>query len=263
VNSELVNPSTQTIQLQRRIAYPFNLFNPLCIILEESILPHILIIEDDPELGPLLQRNLMLEGYRVSLATNGKSGLDSSMSGMAQLIILDLMLPIIDGLHILRHLRKKQVNIPVIILTAKGKENERIDGFRAGCDDYVTKPFSLMELIARIRAVLRRSGYVESQSVINCNGLLIDPSARAVRYDDDEIELSPKEFDLLYHLASHPDHVLSRNYLINEVWGENSDVTNRTVDAHISYLRKKLEVCFQHDCPIVTVYKVGYKWSVG
>lgn len=226
-------------------------------------MPHILIIEDDPELGPLLQRNLMLEGYGVSLATNGKSGLDCSMSGTAQLIILDLMLPIIDGLHILKLMRKRRVDIPVIILTAKGTEDERIDGFRAGCDDYVTKPFSLMELIARIRALLRRSGYVESQSVIIGNGLFIDPTARVVRHNDDEIELSPREFDLLYHLASHPDHVLSRNYLINEVWGENSDVTNRTVDAHISYLRRKLEHCFNDGSPIITVYKVGYKWSIG
>jgi two-component system alkaline phosphatase synthesis response regulator PhoP len=222
---------------------------------------HILIIEDDPRLGPRLKRNLELSGFRVTLASNGRSGLSSAMNGAAHLIVLDLMLPLIDGLHILKKMRHEQVNTPVIILTAKGMESERLEGFRAGCDDYMTKPFSLMELIARIRAVLRRSGYKESPSVINSAGLIIDPGRRSVQANSIEIEFSPKEFDLLYTLASHPNQALSREYLLNEVWGEDSEVTYRTIDAHVSYLRKKLEDNNETRARIVTVYKVGYMWS--
>ena len=221
---------------------------------------HILIIEDDPRLGPRLKRNLELSGYRVTLARNGRSGLDCALVGSANLIVLDLMLPLVDGLHILKKMRREHVNTPVIILTAKGSEAQRLEGFRSGCDDYVTKPFSLMELIARIRAVLRRSGYREKHSVINSAGAVIDPEARSVTSVGRDIELSPREFDLLYALVSHPNQALSRNYLLNEVWGEDSDVTNRTVDAHISYLRRKIELNPEAPARIVTVYKVGYKW---
>lgn len=221
---------------------------------------HILIIEDDPRLGPRLKRNLELSGYRVTLARNGRSGLDCALAGSANLIVLDLMLPLVDGLHILKKMRREHVNTPVIILTAKGSGAQRLEGFRSGCDDYVTKPFSLMELIARIRAVLRRSGYREKHSVINSAGAVIDPEARSVTSDGRDIELSPREFDLLYTLASHPNQALSRNYLLNEVWGEDSDVTHRTVDAHISYLRHKIESNPEAPARIVTVYKVGYKW---
>ncbi|NQT34630.1 response regulator transcription factor [bacterium] len=221
---------------------------------------HILIIEDDPRLGPRLKRNLELSGYRVSLARNGRSGLNSAMTGSAHLIVLDLMLPLIDGLHILKKIRREQVNIPVIILTAKGRETERLEGFRAGCDDYVTKPFSLMELIARIRAVLRRSGYQEKFSVINSAGVMIDPEARSVTLKGCKIEFSPREFELLYTLTSHPNQALSRNYLLNAVWGEDNDVMYRTVDSHISYLRHKIESNPEAPVRIVTVYKVGYKW---
>jgi two-component system OmpR family response regulator len=223
-------------------------------------MPHILIIEDDPELGPLLQRNLQLEGYRVSLAPDGKAGMSAALNGSAQLIILDLMLPFVDGLHILKMLRRDMISTPVIILTAKGTEDERIDGFRAGCDDYVTKPFSLMELIARIRAVLRRLGYRETPSVIHSVGFIIDPHARSVLHNDSELPLAPKEFELLYILASHPDQALSRTFLLDEVWGEESEVTTRTVDAHVSALRHKIETNPEDPTRIVTVYKVGYKW---
>ena len=224
---------------------------------------HILIIEDDSELGPLLARNLKLEGYRVSLATNGHSGLKAAMSGAAQLIILDLMLPIVDGLHILQQMRKQSINIPVIILTAKGTEAERLEGFRAGCDDYVSKPFSLMELIARIRAVLRRSGYYEKPSVINSAGVTVDPYSRTVTIDNRNIELSYKDFELLYKLASRPDQALSRTYLLSEVWGDDTDVTTRAVDARILTLRRSIEEDPEDPKRIVTVYKVGYKWQTG
>ncbi len=223
---------------------------------------HILIIEDDPRLGPRLQRNLELSGYRVTLASNGHSGLGSALAGTAHLIILDLMLPIIDGLHILKRIRREHINTPVIILTAKGTENERLDGFMAGCDDYVTKPFYLMELIARIRAVLRRIGHEEDSEVINSGGIVLDPESRAVTTHEASIEFSHREFDLLYALMSHPNQALSRKYLLNSVWSDSSDVSFRTIDAHVSYIRKKIEAEAQVQGQIVTVYKVGYMWKV-
>lgn len=223
---------------------------------------HILIIEDDPRLGPRLKRNLELSGFQATLARNGRTGLDCTLVGFADLIVLDLMLPAIDGLHILQRMRKKLIETPVIILTAKGTEDERLEGFRAGCDDYVTKPFSLMELIARIRAVLRRSGVEESLAVINSAGVIINPTARSVSVEDTEIELTPREFDLLREMASRPNQALSRHCLLDEVWGEDADVTHRTVDAHISSLRKKLETHPEDPQRIVTVYKVGYMWKV-
>jgi|GEM_PF-3335159 DNA-binding winged helix-turn-helix (wHTH) protein len=139
-------------------------------------------------------------------------------------------------------------------------ENEKIAGFQTGCDDYMCKPFSLMELIARVRAVLRRSGYRAVPSIINDDGFVIDPLGRTVMLSGKNIMLTPRAFDLLYALASHPNQALSRNYLINEVWGEDSMVTNRTVDSHVYSLRSNLEHDSNTPQNIVTVYKVGYKW---
>ena len=222
----------------------------------------ILIIEDDPYLGSLLVRNLKAEGYYVTLTADGRSGLEAAMSGSANLIVLDLMLPQVDGLHILKAIRREMINTPVIILTAKGEETQRIEGFKAGCDDYVTKPFSLMELIARIRATLKRSGHREIPSVINSAGIVIDPDSRSVTFNNNKMVLSPLEFDLLYTLASHPNQALSRNYLLDEVWGEDSAVSNRTVDTHVSFLRKKIENNPDDPERIVTVFRLGYMWKV-
>ena len=222
----------------------------------------ILIIEDDPYLGSLLVRNLKAEGYYVTLTADGRSGLETAMSGSANLIVLDLMLPQVDGLHILKAIRREMINTPVISLTAKGEETQRIEGFKAGCDDYVTKPFSLMELIARIRATLKRSGHREIPSVINSAGIVIDPDSRSVTFNNNKMVLSPLEFDLLYTLASHPNQALSRNYLLDEVWGEDSAVSNRTVDTHVSFLRKKIENNPDDPERIVTVFRLGYMWKV-
>ncbi len=222
---------------------------------------HILIIEDDPHLGPRLQRTLDLSGFRTTLASDGRRGWDEVRAGQADLIVLDLMLPKMDGLDILKEMRKIRIHTPVIILTAKGNEWERLDGFQAGCDDYVTKPFSLPELIARIRAVLKRSGYIESMMVANSAGVMVDPEARQCEMRGEAVQLAPKEFDLLYLLVSQPDKVLSREYLINEVWGLREDITDRTVDTHVSHLRKRLDQQGITEASIETVYKVGYKWS--
>lgn len=221
----------------------------------------ILIIEDDPKLGPWLKTCLEFAGYKVDLADNGPRGLMSAKNGTHQLIILDLMLPYLDGISVLKSIREKAVETPVIVLTAKGTEYDKLEGFDSGCDDYMTKPFSLKELIARIRALLRRSGWSESKSAISINGIFIDPDSREVRNRDQRIEMTKLEFDLLYVLASHPNQALSRAFLINEVWGEDSEVTNRAVDTRILSLRRKVESDPENPGIIVTVYKVGYMWK--
>lgn len=223
-------------------------------------MPHLLIVEDDPELGPRLQYNFELEGYRVTLAADGRAGLRVAQDGDADLIVLDLMLPFLDGMNILRRIRDQGIETPVIILTAKGTEDDRLDGFRAGCDDYVGKPFSLMELISRVRAVLRRSGHRDKPSVVHSHGLVIDPAARTASLGGQPLLLAPKEFELLFVLASHPEQALSRSYLLDEIWGQSCDVTSRTVDNHVLSLRKKIESSPENPSRIQTVYKVGYRW---
>ncbi len=224
-------------------------------------MPQLLIIEDDPKLGPMLKSALEYAGYRISLIPDGKMGLTEARRGAAHLIVLDLMLPHMDGFQILKSLRRDLFNAPVLILTAKGTESDKLDGFRLGCDDYVTKPFSLKELIARVRAVLRRSGYKEHPSAVHSAGLLIDPESRRVELDGRCLDINGREFDLLYVLASHPGQALSRNFLLDEVWGEDTDVTHRAVDARILALRRKLEDNPNEPMRIVTVYKVGYRWE--
>jgi DNA-binding response OmpR family regulator len=224
-------------------------------------MPHLLIIEDDPDLGPLLKLNLEREGYLVTLAATGRRGLELALNGSANLILLDLMLPLMDGMHILQRLRREMFDVPVIILTAKGGEAERLEGFRHGCDDYIAKPFNLMELIARIRAVLRRCGSREIPVVVHSGGITIDPGARTVVLNGTSIALAPREFDLLYVLISHAGQALSRTFLLDDVWGEEVEVTPRTVDNHVASLRKKLDTLRDLHGTIVTVYKLGYMWK--
>ncbi len=219
----------------------------------------ILIIEDDAVIGEALRSQLAMEGFATKWVTNGRQGLKEASSGAYQLILLDLMLPLLDGMHILKRIREQKVLTPVIIVTAKTAEAEKLSGFQQGCDDYVTKPFSIIELIARIRAVLRRSGYREERNPISLEGLLIDPNQRTVTYRQTAIDLAPKEFELLYRLAMRPGQVLARDYLFEQIWGEQTDSTNRTVDTHIASLRSKLEAAQFKQYTIVACYKVGYK----
>jgi len=226
-------------------------------------MPTILIVEDDPMLGPRLKQNLELTGYCVSLAIDGGSGLTAALQGGADLILLDLMLPRLDGLSLLERLRREFIQTPVIILTAKGMEADRLDGFRAGCDDYVTKPFSMDELTARIKAVLRRSGYRNAPHAVSSGGLTLDPERLQASCFGQSIELRRREFDLLYQLVSRPNRPISRYALLDEVWGEDKDASVRTVDASVAHIRRKLEAIASLNASIETVYKVGYKWKVG
>lgn len=219
----------------------------------------VLIVEDEEALSTLLEYNLGKEGFQTVVASDGDEALLKIEDAPPDLIILDWMLPNISGIEICRRLRSKPDtrNIPVIMLTARSEEADRIRGLETGADDYLTKPFSTDELIARIRAVLRRIRPGLVQDVINHGDIRIDRTAHRVWRDDKEIHLGPTEFRLLDHLIEHPGRVFSREQLLNAVWGSDVFVEVRTVDVHIGRLRKALNKFKQGD-PIRTVRSAGY-----
>ncbi len=218
----------------------------------------ILLVEDNPDLADGLISNLELEGYRVVHIKRGDVALPAIDRHNPDLVILDMMLPVMDGFDILSGLRQHDQTTPVLCLTARGAEVDKVRALRSGADDYVTKPFGLMELLARVEALLRRSGHVEAASII-LGRLRIDTAQRRVSRDAEPVPLSPKEYDLLLALAEQPDRVVSRQFLMKRVWGHGADIISRTVDTHIAELRKKLEDDPSHPVLIVTVRKAGYR----
>lgn len=225
----------------------------------------ILIIEDNQNLAFGLQNNLEIEGYRVQVAGSGKQGLEAVRTAPPDLVVLDLMLPQLNGFDLLRKLREGGLHTPVLILSARGEEVDKLRGFRFGADDFVTKPFSILELLARIEALLRRgrgpgdAPLPPRQRVEGFGEIEIDPNTRLVRRAGREVSLTPKEFDLLWELLRHQGRVVSRLDLIQNVWEYPSSVLTRTVDTHISELRKKLEQDPSQPKHILTVSKVGYR----
>ncbi len=210
-----------------------------------------------------MQNNLEIEGYRVQVAVDGKVGLEMAHAMNPDLIVLDLMLPQLHGFQILRRLRGDRIGVPVLILSARGEEIDKLRGFRFGGDDYVTKPFSILELLARIDALLRRAEERSPEpafSELECFGTIrVDPRTRVVTRSGREVYLAPKEFDLLWELLRHDGAVVSRLQLIREVWGYPDSVLPRTVDTHIGELRKKLEQDPAKPEHILTVSKAGYR----
>ena len=230
---------------------------------------HILIIEDNPDLAFGLRSNLELEGYDVSIATDGIAGLELLRTQEADLLILDIMLPQMDGYEVLQRFRETNSSTPVLMLTARGEELDKVRGLRTGADDYVTKPFGLMELLARIEALLRR-GPVESKQETNgtvvpirLRDLEINLEARTVEKNARAVDLAPKEFDLLVALIQHDGAVVSRTDLMRAVWGHSAAVVSRTVDTHIAELRRKLDDYSGASPLIVTVRKAGYRIGSG
>ncbi len=225
----------------------------------------ILIIEDNKDLAFGLRSNLEIEGYDVATAATGTQGIQQATAFQPDLVILDLMLPEMDGFEVLRILRKNGAAAPVLILSARGEEVDKVRGLRLGADDYVTKPFSLMELLARVEALLRRGsvtafGDANSESDIVCiKDIAICPRTRSVRKDDRLVELAPKEFDLLLELVRHDGAVVSRIDLMQSVWGHSSAVVSRTIDTHIAELRRKLDDESSQSSLIATVRKIGYR----
>ena len=226
----------------------------------------VLVVEDNANLAFGLTRSLESEGYEVQAAEDGTRGFELARTGNPDLIVLDLMLPGMDGYTILKRLRAEGKDMPVLILTARGEEADKVFGFRLGADDYVTKPFSLSELLARVQAILRRAKGGDKQNGDNAveefDTVSIDTRARSVKKADHEVALTPKEFDLLLALVRRRGAVASRLELLKEVWGHQAEVMTRTVDIHIAELRRKLEDDPSTPRHILTVWKAGYRLQV-
>lgn len=221
----------------------------------------ILIIEDDPSILLGLERNLKFEGYEVMSAEDGVRGLQLAVDKSPDLIVLDIMLPKLNGYELCRHLRKIKISVPIIMLTARGQEIDKVMGLELGADDYVTKPFSIVELLARIKAVLRRAKRSEEEMTSFAFGNVeIDFERHTIVKDGELLNLSAREFDLLKFLISNNGKALSRSAILNEVWGYDYYGTQRTVDNLISNLRQKLETDPDNPKYILTVWGVGYKF---
>jgi len=216
----------------------------------------VLIIEDNPDLAYGLRNNLEIEGYEVEVAADGARGLERARAARPQLVILDLMLPEMDGFRVLRALRAEELSMPVLILTARGEEADKVRGLKLGADDYVTKPFGLLELLARVEALLRRNLQRPAERF---GEIEIDRATRTVTRNGAAVELAPKEYDLLLALLDRDGAVVSRLDLMRRVWGYSDSVVTRTIDTHVAELRRKLENDPARPSHILTVRKVGYR----
>jgi two-component system, OmpR family, alkaline phosphatase synthesis response regulator PhoP len=235
-----------------------------CLPGKGEVKEKILVVEDDKDIVKMLEYNLKKEGFKVITASDGEDALDLAVRQYPDLILLDLMLPGIDGLEVCKSLKKesKTSPIPVIMLTAKGQEADKVVGLELGADDYITKPFSLRELIARIKAVLRRVTEKESlPEIFQAGDLLIDFAKISVTVKGKPVELASKEFELLKTLLKAKGRVLSRDYLLDTIWGYDHalEIQTRTVDVHIRTLRKKLKSAANM---ILTVKNYGYRFQV-
>ena len=223
----------------------------------------VLIVEDDPNIRELLQMYLEKDGYAVTLACDGGQGLDKFRSIKPDLVLLDVMMPVMDGWAVCKAIRAEG-NTPVIMLTAKGETDDKVMGLKAGADDYVTKPFEMKELLARIEAVLRRADRNSEEAKarrLTFDKLTIDMDAFVLTVDGQKVDTPPKEMELLFYLASSPNRVYTRNQLLDEVWGFDYFGDSRTVDVHVKRLREKLEGVSEA-WNLKTVWGVGYKFEV-
>jgi len=229
----------------------------------------VLLIEDDHDIADLVAMHLRDEGCEVEVHHDGQAGLTAAESGQHDLLILDLMLPGLDGLSICRQLRSGERYLPILMLTAKSSELDRVLGLELGADDYLTKPFSIRELVARVKALFRRAEAMSSASVgstaetqsLQCGAMRIDVEKRSVTLDGKAVELTAKEFDLLLHFARHPGRVYSRVQLLDQVWGYGHEGYEHTVNSHINRLRAKIEQDPANPHYILTVWGVGYKFT--
>ncbi len=226
----------------------------------------VLIVEDDADISDLLRMHLRDEGHDVTHAADGHAGMRQLDGGPWDLLVLDLMLPGIDGLEICKRARAMARYVPIIITSARSSELHRILGLELGADDYLAKPFSVLELVARVRALLRRTDALARNARLDTghleiHGLTLDPMARSASLEGAALDLTPREFDLLYFFARNPDRVFSRLNLLNEVWGYSHDGYEHTVNTHINRLRAKIETDPAQPQRILTVWGRGYKFS--
>jgi len=225
----------------------------------------ILVVDDDATIRDILERYLRREGFAVRTTADGQTALHTAFTEKPDLIVLDLMLPELDGWEICRRLRS-ETTIPIVMLTARGEEYERILGLGLGADDYVTKPFSPGEVVARIKAIFRRIDMIRAvtplrEEIIHVGAITIDPLARQVTLAGRQVVLTPKEFDLLYFLASHPRQVFSQQQLLDQVWGYTYAGETSTVTVHVRHLREKIEADPAHPQIIETVWGSGYRFN--
>jgi DNA-binding response OmpR family regulator len=223
-------------------------------------MPRILIVDDEPEMVRGLQDNLRFEGYQTISAADGERALTLALSEAPDLIVLDLMMPGLSGWDVCRTLRERGIDIPVIMLTARAEETDQVLGLEMGADDYVTKPFSLRELLARIRAVLRRPGPRMKFETFAFGDVRLNPRTRQAFKAGRPVGLTRKEFELLRYLVEHQGEILTRERLLNEVWGYDHYPTTRTVDTHILRLRQKFETDPERPIHILTAHGQGYRF---
>jgi DNA-binding response OmpR family regulator len=220
----------------------------------------ILVIEDERTLAGFIEQSLRAEGHAVTVCHDGESGLAAASTSDYALVLLDLALPGKDGLEVLGAIRAREPDLPVIVVTARTAVGQRVEGLDRGANDYVTKPFALEELLARVRAQLRSPGQREA-SVLEVSGIRMDLRTRRVQSDGDEVRLTAREFEVLAYLMRHPDQVLSREQILNAVWGFDFDPGTKVLEVYIGYLRRKLG-CGRIGEPIETLRNVGYRLRV-
>jgi len=228
----------------------------------------ILIVEDELILQETLAYNLKHQGYEVETAGDGQTAIDKAKQSKPDLILLDIMLPGMDGFEVCRILRK-DMSVPILMLTARDDEIDRVVGLEVGADDYLTKPFSMRELIARVRALLRRVRLMQNMNqnnksihkVFHFNNLVIDETRHEAMINDEPLDLKPKEYDLMLYLARHRGHVLSREQILKEVWGWDFFGDSRTIDVHVRWLREKIEENPAKPKRIITIRSAGYRFE--
>lgn len=229
----------------------------------------ILVVDDEQSIVTLLQYNLEQAGYSVITAFDGEEGLQAAVELSPDLVVLDLMLPKLDGLEVCKQLRQQKLNIPILMLTAKDDEFDKVLGLELGADDYLTKPFSPREVVARIKAILRRSqlsnrienNIDQEDGLISIGGLKVFPERYEAYFEEEQLELTPKEFELLLYLAKNKGRVLTRDQLLSTVWNYDFAGDSRIVDVHISHLREKIEQDTKKPLYIKTIRGLGYKFE--
>lgn len=229
---------------------------------------HILLVEDDADIADLLELHLTDEGYEVEVVDDGNEGLDRALECDYDLIVLDIMLPGTDGFDICRRLRQEKCHTPILMVTAKTEEVDKVLGLELGADDYITKPFSIREVLARVKAIFRRvevdqdaQQHADGETPIDFEGLVIEPTKRKVTLDGTTVDLTSKEFELLLLFARHPGRAYSRQELLDEVWGYQYDGYSHTVNTHINRLRNKIEPDPSSPQYVKTVWGVGYRFA--
>jgi DNA-binding response OmpR family regulator len=227
--------------------------------MENARLQRILIVEDEPDMALGLRDNFEFEGYAVSVARDGEEGLNQALAEKPDLIILDVMMPRMSGLDVCRQLRGRNVDAPIIMLTARGQEMDKVIGLETGADDYVSKPFSLRELLARVRAALRRQSR-RSIETYNFGDIELDFKRYQASKDGRPLDLSPREYEILKYMVERRGETVTREQLLDEVWGYDNYPLTRTIDNHIAKLRHKIEPVPAEPRYIITVHRIGYRF---